>query len=433
MKDAALSLEAWDDALARASRKMTVPSALRTADWSRVPLAIRERSFFSAAVASAHDLQYVRDAWLAGMRGEHPTRKRDDGTPMSYSRQEAIADIRQHLGVEGDTGRLTDFGSYRRQQLIQDFQTEQAYSYGRWKRDLEDPEILDEFPAQRLTRVEPRQQPRTTWMQRWAEAGSSVGWVGASPRQMAALKTSPIWAALSRFGTPYPPFDFGSGMGLEDVSREEAESMGLIPEGWDPAAAGKQAVQDFSSSVEASVKGLDADSRDWLQRQLGDLGVILGDRVELIAAAPKYITPIEADTYLIAETRITVKDGGLAVFGQRLKSKLDKSDGGTERKRFLLWAFEAVRTGKKVMIERNGQQRAVYAKLFREPDAREKGFLVVVDADDHNAFSIYPKDKNHLRKYYGITNRECPGPGKRLPARVPQVLAGAGPLRDSKN
>jgi hypothetical protein len=34
----------------------------------------------------------------------------------------------------------------------------------------------------------------------------------ALPR-MIARKDSPIWEALSRFGTPYPPFDFNSGCG----------------------------------------------------------------------------------------------------------------------------------------------------------------------------------------------------------------------------
>jgi hypothetical protein len=49
---------------------------------------------------------------------------------------------------------------------------------------------------------------------------------------MIARKDSPIWEALSRFGTPYPPFDFNSGMWTKDVSREEAVGFGILGE-WD--------------------------------------------------------------------------------------------------------------------------------------------------------------------------------------------------------
>lgn len=46
---------------------------------------------------------------------------------------------------------------------------------------------------------------------------------------MTALVNHPCWEALSVFGAPYAPFDFGSGMGLEPVSRVEAEALGIVP------------------------------------------------------------------------------------------------------------------------------------------------------------------------------------------------------------
>ena len=45
---------------------------------------------------------------------------------------------------------------------------------------------------------------------------------------MIALKTSPIWAALSRFGNPFPPFDWGSGMGVRAVSRRDSIALGVV-------------------------------------------------------------------------------------------------------------------------------------------------------------------------------------------------------------
>ena len=45
---------------------------------------------------------------------------------------------------------------------------------------------------------------------------------------MIALKTDPIWTKISRFGHPWPPFDFNSGMGVRDVSRADAIRLGVI-------------------------------------------------------------------------------------------------------------------------------------------------------------------------------------------------------------
>jgi len=52
---------------------------------------------------------------------------------------------------------------------------------------------------------------------------------------MIALKNSDIWDRLGdsntfpdALGNPYPPFAFNSGMGVEDVSRTEAEQLGVI-------------------------------------------------------------------------------------------------------------------------------------------------------------------------------------------------------------
>lgn len=288
-----LTLEAWRAAIDRLAGKINVPSTLRTEDWARVPLAIRERAFMSAGVNDARTLQILRDATAKALQGIDSGRTRKDGTPMTYSRADAIADVRAALGVEGDSGKLTDLGSYRRQQLIQDFQTEQAYEFGRHKRDLEDPSILDEYPAQEFTRVSPRLKHRTDWWDRWGVAGAAVGWKGASRVRMVALKTSPIWAKLSRFGTPFPPFDFGSGMGLRDVSKAEAEGLGLIPKDWNPRKDGRQALADFGDNVESSITGLDQDTRDWLKQYLGGSVEITADQVKLPPPpAPTPLRPV---------------------------------------------------------------------------------------------------------------------------------------------
>jgi hypothetical protein len=45
---------------------------------------------------------------------------------------------------------------------------------------------------------------------------------------MIARKDDPIWTKISAFGTPYPPFDYNSGMWVEEIDREEAEALGVI-------------------------------------------------------------------------------------------------------------------------------------------------------------------------------------------------------------
>jgi hypothetical protein len=302
---AELTFQAWQAAIDRYAGKTDVASLLRTADWERVPLAIRERAFFSAGVDDARTLQTIRSALEKALQGRDTSVTRPDGTPMSYSRADAIADIRAALGAEGDSGSLTDITSYRRQQLIADFQIEQANSYGRYKRDLGDANLLDAFPAQELVRVAPRVKQRDWWT-RWAEAGSEVGWQGASRARMVALKTSPIWAALSRFGTPFPPFDFNSGMGLEDVDYDTAESLGLIPKNWDPEAEGKKALGDFNEGVQASLKDVDSKVIDVLDAYLDGHGLDIntrGDVIELGTVPDGYTPPKGMEELLPAERR----------------------------------------------------------------------------------------------------------------------------------
>ena len=45
---------------------------------------------------------------------------------------------------------------------------------------------------------------------------------------MIARKNAPIWVRISAFALPYPPFDFGSGMGVRDVDYDTALQLGAI-------------------------------------------------------------------------------------------------------------------------------------------------------------------------------------------------------------
>jgi len=96
--------------------------------------------------------------------------------------------------------------------------------------------ILDHWPAQELYRVYPRPSHRQ-WngldreniidgeppQGRWVEAGGQL-----YDGRMIALKDSSVWTKISRFGKPYSPFDFDSGMATKGVRRAEAKKFGLI-------------------------------------------------------------------------------------------------------------------------------------------------------------------------------------------------------------
>ena len=60
---------------------------------------------------------------------------------------------------------------------------------------------------------------------RWTEAGGRI-----FSGRMIALKNDPVWLRISDFGHPHPPFAFGSGMDMVDISRIDAVRLELT--GW---------------------------------------------------------------------------------------------------------------------------------------------------------------------------------------------------------
>ena len=127
-------------------------------------------------------------------------------------------------GKTKDSGKLTDITSVRRLGLIFDFQQERLSSQI-FLAQGEDEDHAWAFPCLELIRVSPRDNPRN-WKARWTEAGGKL-----YDGRMVALRNDPIWRRISRFGSPVPPFDFNSGMGLEEVNRFEAEALGVeLPE-----------------------------------------------------------------------------------------------------------------------------------------------------------------------------------------------------------
>ena len=132
------------------------------------------------------------------------------------SASESRRDIRAALAAadyEPTGSGIKDHTTQKRLDLILQQNVRAARGYAR-RREGMDPDTLDLWPAQELVRVYGRKVPRD-WKARFVESGGNL----VSGR-MIALKTSPVWMSLSRFGVPWPPFDFGSGMGVRDISRK---------------------------------------------------------------------------------------------------------------------------------------------------------------------------------------------------------------------
>lgn len=264
------------DAVRRIAGKTPVASRLRTEEWALVPLALRERAQFSAGVESVRLIGTMQEK-LAKSIGM--VQERVAGGEAWVDRSSFIGDLRkiaQEEGLATGDGSITDVSSRARLGLIYDTQTRQASEFARWKVG-QDADVLDAYPAQELVREESREVPRD-WRARWTAAGGIF-----TGGRMVALKSDPIWAAISRFGTPWPPFDFGSGMGVEDVSREEAEAMGLLPKG---APVKPQGERDFNENLEASVKDVPPEMRDWMEKEFKGQVTIDGDRARWTAQEP---------------------------------------------------------------------------------------------------------------------------------------------------
>lgn len=259
----------FTEAVERTRGRLPTGSALDTAGWAEVPLAIRERAFFTARMEDARIAAGLQERVLQGA-----------------TKGEFVAKARQFLASNGipaatRQGDVRQMASTARLELIFNHHTESARAYGAWKQG-QDPDVLDAFPAQEFLRVESREAERADWPQRWAAAGGRT--FGG---RMIALKSDPVWAALSRFGTPWPPFDFGSGMGVEDVERGEAEALGLIQPG--EAARGDE--KDFNEAVEASVRGLPANVLRWLEEAIGGVGRIIGEKAVIVPGRGGFDSP----------------------------------------------------------------------------------------------------------------------------------------------
>jgi hypothetical protein len=294
------------DIVASVDAKTPIGSAMRTAEWAGMPAGLRDQAFFSASVESTRFLQRAKDG-IAEIIDRAKGTNANGETYWKMDRARLLADLRRYgeeLALKRPDGRangqiregdITDPLSIARLRLIINTQLEMAYGKADWLTGM-DPDLLNAFPAWELVRIEPRMVPRD-WETRWFEAAQQVGWDGVArdaldAGRMIALKTSPIWVAISRFQKPHPPFDFNSGMGVEDIDRSEAEDLEII--GADEEL--QPNVAAYQDTLKASLNGISPELQKDLERKLAShvtdaRGSEVPNQVQIEKGEIKLITP----------------------------------------------------------------------------------------------------------------------------------------------
>ena len=228
-----------------------LPSSLSSDELSRIRVSIRRQAFFSARVENAKLLTRMRKIVSQTI---------DAGLPGKA----AIAKLREAVESSGYTaepgtkGTIRDLTSSPRLKLIAETNAAMARGYGAWagKQDID---TLRRYPAQMLVRKLVRKEPRN-WKARWIAEGGQI-----SRGSLVAGVNNPIWTRISRFGLPYPPFDFNSGMGLSQISAKASFTRKIR---FSSADINPRRVPDFDADAN-SVLPNDLEIRARLLRDLG--------------------------------------------------------------------------------------------------------------------------------------------------------------------
>jgi hypothetical protein len=251
----------FEDAIRKLGARSPIGAQLSSAQWSAVPVALRERALFSATIESLRFLQNLKTNLTDFLEAN---RDPDTGALRVGGRAKFIEMMRRAAIAEGlgpldpeDAGTLKDIRSEKRLALIFDINTRAAQAFGDRKQGL-DPDILNEFPAQRFIRVIDVKEPRQSH---------------ELYEDQVALKTdTAFWLRINEdFGVPWAPWGWGCGHDVEDVDRAESDALGLTSPVGSVAPRGPsgESFDNFNQNLAASIRNLDPGLIDFLKQKFG--------------------------------------------------------------------------------------------------------------------------------------------------------------------
>lgn len=249
------------EAVKKLGSKRRVARNLSSAEWQDIPTDLRERAFFSAHMESARWLQQAQNTigdFLAANRQEVTLPDGSKSTSLKAGSREEFVDKMRSLfggGPDEGGGAITDPASSTRLRLIFTTQVRQAWGYGNFKEGNQ-PEILDAWPAQRFIRGGFVQEARP--LHEKFEGAIRL----KSDHDFWRSMNSP---AIGGFDVPHGPWGFNSQMDVEDVSREEAEALGMLK----PGEQIENPEVPFNEQLSASTQGLSPEMIEKLKAQLG--------------------------------------------------------------------------------------------------------------------------------------------------------------------
>jgi len=238
-----------------------IASGISSNEWEIIQTALKNRAFFSAKI---ENLKFLSKA-QRGLVQLLSRLQNADGAITS--RAQVVSDLMQaarDMGIATGQGGITDPGSSKRAALIVD--TNAAMATGEVRHAIDTTEGAQiAYPAWEFKRIESRRRERSNWQARWLAAGGTL-----YGDRMIARKDSPVWAKLSRFGNPWEPFDYNSGMGRVDISREECITLGIIKPDYLPADTNPADTHKQQLETDLKITGDDDPAWRYLKQTFGD-------------------------------------------------------------------------------------------------------------------------------------------------------------------
>lgn len=266
-------------------QKISVPSDMRTAEWSMVPQWIRERSFYMAGVPQPD----ILDAFRAEVKSIV------DGTSSVEESRKELEQLLADIGYKplpGQEGTIKDLMSERRISIALSTNVSILHGWAQKERGLQrGAEIA--FPVWELVRVASRQVPRE-WPARFVVAGGMITEDG----RMMAPKNSDVWKDLGSresfpdaLGVDYPPFAWGSGMGWQAVPRDEALKLGVIDDKWQPMR--RRPISSPNAALECTPRVSEPALREAISERMRGLAKWEGEK--LVFTDPNGTRPMTAE------------------------------------------------------------------------------------------------------------------------------------------